>query len=281
MKNYLDKLKDSVQDSDSLLCVGLDPDLAKIGKYYSQNMRTKEDWVLEYCKIIIDQTAEFACAFKPNLAFFEALGLKGFEVFAQVVEYIPKDKICIADAKRGDIGNTASHYAKAFFEELQVDALTINPLMGHDTLKPYFNYPSKAIYVLTLTSNDGADDYLNRFLDTKQTLSVQISNDIQALQSESHTHLGMVIGATKSSSQMKNVLGDSNSQSLLIPGIGAQGGSISTLIDGLSNYSGIPIINSTRSIMYPSDSDDFKIAIKLAAQKTKDSLTPLFESVFG
>lgn len=275
---YTEKLAQSVKNTNSVLCVGLDPDVQKIRDCYPNTSASDSELVLRFCNDVIDITQEFACAFKPNLAFFEALGAKGLEVFKKVIDHIPTGKISIADAKRGDIGNTASHYAKAFFEEFHVDAITVNPLMGLDTIEPYCNYYGKAVYVLALTSNPGAKHYLRQCMG-EISLSERIAYDLDELQKNSIAHLGMVIGANYDHELFNSVIQHAPNQSLLIPGVGAQGGSVNELIESLKYHLGIPVVNSSRGIIYAGRGDQWKSAVYDAAKTTFQALQPITQSV--
>ena len=271
---YLEKLAKAIKESQSVLCVGIDPDVQKIKECFPTSTISDDELVIRFCHELIEHTHEFACAYKPNLAFFEALGKNGLQVFKTVIDHIPNGKVIIADAKRGDIGNTASHYAKAFFEEFYVDALTINPLMGLDTIKPYCNYAGKAVYVLALTSNPGSSHYFQQMIGT-QSLSEKISGDLQELQSNSIAHLGMVVGATHDNSSFKEVINHAPNQSLLIPGIGAQGGSLESLKSALESHQGLPLINSSRAISYAGVGINWANAVRKAAEKTRQDLSPI------
>jgi orotidine-5'-phosphate decarboxylase len=268
---YIEKLQKSVKQSQSLLCIGLDPDVHKIRDCFPSSSMSDADLVLRFCHEVIELTHSNACAYKPNLAFFEALGSKGLDIFKKVIDHIPSGKIIIADAKRGDIGNTASHYAKAYFEEFYVDALTINPLMGLDTIEPYCNYSGKAVYVLALTSNPGAKHYLRQCLGIG-SFAEQIASDIAELQKSSIAHLGMVVGATYDHTLLNTVISHAPNQSLLIPGVGAQGGSVEELKQSLQDHKGIPIINSSRGIIYAGKGLDWANSVRKAAETTKNAI---------
>src|SRR6056297_3975874 len=160
MMTFTEKLTRSIQSSNSVLSVGLDPDPDKIPLPLRQQISDPHDLVFEFCRRVIESTKSEAAAYKPNLAFFEALGSGGLRVLESLLDVIPHGKIIIADAKRGDIGTTAAKYKVAFFDKMQVDAITLNPLMGLETLDPFLDDSSKAVYVLTMTSNRGAADFL-------------------------------------------------------------------------------------------------------------------------
>lgn len=168
-------LEQAVKIANSTLCVGLDPNLDLLPEAVKSKDKSPTQQVENFLKTVIDVTADHCAAYKPNLGFFEALGADGWDTFAEILDYIPKNKIVIADAKRGDISSTAEHYAKAFFEQFNVDAITLNPLMGFETLDPFLKDSEKGIYVLTLTSNPGANEILLQKLSGGDTVSAFIS----------------------------------------------------------------------------------------------------------
>ncbi|MDZ7690520.1 MAG: orotidine-5'-phosphate decarboxylase [Balneolaceae bacterium] len=194
---YAEKLRQAIIKSSSCLCVGLDPHLNLFPTYLSDEIPDDNERVLEFLSRIIEITAPYCAAFKPNLAFFEALGDGGLEVFHEVIRQIPEDKIIIADAKRGDIDSTARHYRKAFFDTYNIDAITLNPLMGFETLAPFMNAPGKGLYVLALTSNPGADDFLNKPFSGFNSMAEYIAAKLKQHQPQSQAPLGMVVGATQ------------------------------------------------------------------------------------
>lgn len=273
--SYRNKLATAVQNNRSTLCVGLDPDLDRIPESIQQQSPDKAEQVVLFLKTIIDLSREHCAAYKPNLGFFEALGPKGLDVFGQVRTYIPEDKIVVADVKRGDISSTAAHYAKAYFEQFDTDAVTINPLMGFESLGPFLDYPEKGIYTLTLTSNPGAADFLMKPFEGYDTMASYIAENLARLQKKHAVHLGMVVGATKASS-MSEVIAHHPEGALLIPGIGAQGGSVDELLASLRNHKGIPLVNSSRSILYAGEGQaDWQEAVKKQAQTLKQQLSPI------
>lgn len=274
---FTEKLKRSVKGSNSVLCVGLDPVPELIPKPLSKKFSNPPERVLEFCSRIIEATKDHVCAFKPNTAFFEALGSPGWKILGKVVQQIPKGKIIIADAKRGDIGNTALQYKKAFFDELNADAITLNALMGMDTLDPFTDDEEKAVFVLAMTSNRGAADFLQRRFEGRMSLGEYIAEELQKKQEKSQTHLGMVVGATQIES-IGQVIQANPEAHLLIPGIGKQGGSVSGLQQVLKHHNGIPVINSSRSIIYAgSDQKDWENAVFRTASEMKQSLKELTE----
>lgn len=269
---FTQKLQSAVTSSNSTLCVGLDPNLSLLPKSVKNQFAEPEDQVINFCKNVIDHTHEHCAAYKPNLAFFEALGASGLEVFHEVIAYIPKDRIVISDAKRGDISTTAEHYKKSFFDQFHVDAITLNPLMGFETLDAFTKDETKGIYVLALTSNPGADDFLKKPFEGFDMMSQYIASELAKRSSESKAHLGMVIGATQADLS-KSVTDLYKKASLLIPGIGAQGGSVEELAEALNEQRGIPLINSSRGIIYAgSDHENWTEHVAHKAQEMKEKL---------
>jgi len=273
--NYIERLLKAIEFSDSCLCVGLDPDLQRLPDSVRNDDPDRPEQVLSFLKKVIDATHDHCSAYKPNLGFFEALGSRGLEIFQKVIDYIPESKIIVADIKRGDISSTAEHYAKAYFETFDVDAVTINPLMGFETLHPFLDYPGKAVYTLTLTSNPGASDFLMKPFDNFPTMADYIAEVLSDMQKQHPTHLGMVIGATKSA-QLSSVIKRHPKGSLLIPGIGAQGGSINELSHSLEAHEGPPLVNSSRSILYAGENtSNWQEAVHNRALEFKKELTPI------
>lgn len=275
MMNYLVKLRHAISESRSCLCIGLDPHLDLFPKKLTEKIPDQHRRVIYFLKAVIEVTHPYCAAYKPNLAFFEALGDKGLEVFHTIIENIPDDKIIIADAKRGDIGPTARHYRQAFFDVYNVDAVTLNPLMGFETLSPWLDYPGKGIYTLTLTSNPGASDFLEKPFDGYDTMAEYITAGLRDLQDKSETALGMVVGATKPN-DLDPVLKQFASAPLLIPGIGRQGGSIDELQSVLADHTGIPLVSSSRSVLFAGeDRDDWEQAVENKAGQYREQLMPI------
>lgn len=278
---YLEKLQDAVFASQSTLCVGLDPNLDLLPEVIKNKFDTPEEQVIFFCKMVVDYTYESAAAYKPNLAFFEALGINGLAVFKEVISHIPGDRIVIADAKRGDISSTAEHYKKAFFDGFDVDAITLNPLMGFETLDAFANDDSKAIYALTLTSNPGASDFLKMPFEGFDSMAEYIAHELFERSVKVETHLGMVIGATQAD-EAKVVIQHHSNGSLLIPGIGAQGGSVDELAKALTNHEGIPLINSSRGIIYSgSDKENWIEHVAESAKAIKERISKITEQYVG
>lgn len=274
---YKNKLAEAVRGADSTLCVGLDPNLNLLPTVLRREQIADPAKVSYFLKKVIDATREYCAAYKPNLGFFEALGPDGWDTFREILDYLPPDKIIIADAKRGDISSTAEHYAQAFFKTFDVDAVTLNPLMGFETLNPFLNESGKGIYTLTLTSNPGAGDLLLKKLSDGNTVSAYIAQRLSQKQKESATTLGMVVGATRAP-DIQPVIKHFPAAPLLIPGVGKQGGSVAELREALANHRGIPLINSSRSILYAgNESKKWETEVARSAKNLKQRLAPITE----
>ena len=246
------QLIDQIQLKKSFLCVGLDVDLNRIPKH----LLKLEDPIFEFNKAIIDATHDLVVSYKPNTAFYEAYGIKGWMALQKTIHYINEKypKIfTIADAKRGDIGNTSSMYAKAFFEDLNFDSVTVAPYMGRDSVEPFLDFENKHTIMLALTSNDGAFDFQTLDVDGKE-LYKQVLETSKTW--KNYQNLMYVVGATKAEyfAEIRKIVPDSF---LLVPGVGAQGGSlIEVCKQGLNDTVGL-LINSSRAIIYASDGTDF------------------------
>jgi orotidine-5'-phosphate decarboxylase len=248
----------------SFLCVGLDPELEKI----PQHLLDFEDPIFEFNKRIIDATAEFAVAFKPNTAFYEAQGVKGWASLEKTLNYLPKNCFVIADAKRGDIGNTASAYAKTFFETLPCDAVTVAPYMGKDSVQPFLQLEGKWAIVLGLTSNEGAQDF-QTLKNSKQPLYAHVIEKVASWGTPEN--LMFVVGATRAE-QLKEIRSLVPKHFLLVPGVGAQGGSLEQVVDAGMNPDVGLLINASRSIIYASSGKDFDLAAKKEALKLQTEM---------
>ncbi len=248
----IENLIDQIKQKKSFLCVGLDVDLNKIPKH----LHKFDDPIFEFSKGIIDSTSPFAIAYKPNVAFFESYGLKGWNSLEKVITYINSNYpeiFTIADAKRGDIGNTSSKYARTFFETLNFDSITVNPYMGRDSIEPFLEYDNKYTILLSLTSNSGSSDFQFQ-LDNGKPLYLSVIK--KSLSWKNKENLMYVIGATKAES-LKEVREIIPNSFLLVPGIGAQGGSLSDVCRfGLNENCGL-IVNSSRQIIYSDNSIDY------------------------
>ena len=248
----IDSLYQQIKVKESFLCVGLDVDLNKIPPH----LLNEKDPIFSFSKGIIDATHNFTVAYKPNLAFFEAYGLKGWKAFEKTIDYLNKNypnHFIIADAKRGDIGNTAGRYAKAFFENFGVDAVTISPYMGRDSIEPFLSYKDKYAVLLALTSNEGSRDF-----QFSEDNGVPLYEKVLRLSTKfkNSNKLMYVVGATKSENliAIRKIVPDSF---LLIPGVGAQGGNLKEVVqNGINSNCGL-LVNSSRGIIYASSRTDF------------------------
>ncbi len=243
--DFLKKLQEAIKKNDSLLCVGLDPDLDKI----PEKFKSEQDPIFSFNKYIVDQTADLVCVFKPNIAFYAAYGLPGIEQLKKTIDYVhSKDLPLLLDAKRGDIGSTAQAYVKEVFDELNVDAVTVNPYLGFDALEPFLERKDKGIVILCRTSNPGASD----FQDLKvgdEALYLKVAEKVVEWDKKYGNCL-MVVGATWPE-QLKQIRELAPDMFFLIPGIGAQGGDLeNTLKNGLNNKKSGLIISSSRGILY-------------------------------
>lgn len=243
------ELINQIKKKQSFLCVGLDTDLTKIPTH----LLKEKDPIFEFNKQIIDATQDLCVAYKPNLAFYEVYGSKGWESLQKTIEYIPKKLFTIADAKRGDIGNTSSMYAKAFFENLNFDSVTVAPYMGADSVEPFLTFKNKWVILLALTSNKGAEDF-QFFEGTGEKLFEKVLK--QSKNWGNDENLMYVVGATRPEmfTEIRKLVPDSF---LLVPGVGAQGGELSEVCKyGMNKDCGL-LINSSRGIIYAGSDKNF------------------------
>ena len=250
----------------SMLCVGLDTDVRKIPECVRQG-RTAAEAVLEFNKRIIDATERYCVAYKPNLAFYESLGPEGLQVLGKTVEYIRTnypDQFLIADAKRGDIGNTARMYARTFFESFDFDAVTLSPYMGSETVAPFLEYPGKYAIVVALSSNPSSADFQLALKDGKPLYQVVVET---CMEISNPDNMMFVVGATKAD-KLKEIRSFCPDNFFLVPGVGAQGGSAEEVIANGANSKGGLLINSSRGILYASSGPDFAEAAAEAASNT-------------
>ena len=246
----------------SFLCVGLDTDISKIPNH----LLSCEDPVFEFNKQIIDATQDLCVAYKLNVAFYESNGLKGWMSLMKTIEYIPDNLFTIADAKRGDIGNTSAMYAKTFFKSMEFNALTVSPYMGSDSVEPFLKFKDKWVILLALTSNKGSCDFQNIVSKDNN----ELYKDVISISSEwgSDKNMMYVVGATKASSlsEIRKLIPD---HFILVPGLGTQGGSLKDVAKfGMNKECGL-LVNSSRSIIYSSDNLDFAQAARASALKIK------------
>ena len=263
------ELFQQILNKKSFLCVGLDTDIKRIPEY----LHDTSDPVFEFNKQIIDATSAYCVAYKPNIAFYEAMGAKGWESLQKTLEYIPKSNFTIADAKRGDIGNTSGLYARAFFENMNFDSITVSPYMGIDSVNPFLTYSNKWVILLALTSNKGSEDF--QLLETPDG---KLFEQVIKKSSEWGTinNLMYVVGATNASyiSEIRKIIPD---HFLLVPGVGAQGGDMEAISSaGMNSHCGL-LVNASRSIIYADNSEKFAEAAKYEARKLQMKMAEYLE----
>ncbi|RTZ06654.1 orotidine-5'-phosphate decarboxylase [Flavobacterium sp. GSP27] len=270
------QLIDQIRSKKSFLAVGLDVDLTKI----PQHLLELEDPIFEFNKAIIDATHDLAVAYKPNIAFYEAYGLKGWTSLQKTIDYINStypDIFTIADAKRGDIGNTSAMYAKAFFEDLNFDSITVAPYMGKDSVEPFLAFKNKHTIMLALTSNEGAFDFQTLNVNGKELYKQVLEISKNWKNSE---NLMYVVGATKAEyfTEIRKIVPDSF---LLVPGVGAQGGSLAEVCKyGMNANVGL-LINSSRAIIYASNGTDFADKARTEALKMQQEMEQIMSLKFN
>ncbi len=263
--DFLSKLLEASRKNKSLLCVGLDTDIRRIPSHLSRARNP----ALEFNRAIVDATSDLVCAYKPNFAFYEAMGQAGWETLKETIDYVPKDIPVILDVKRGDIGNTAKSYAVSAFEKLGADAVTINPYMGFDAVKPFLEYSDRCSFILCLTSNPGSADFQKLTSDGKP-LYVHVAE--AAVRWISEGQCGLVVGATHPD-ELRRIREIAPELPILIPGVGAQGGDIErTVAFGTNRKGELAIINSSRGIIYASGGEDFAEAAGKAAAELRDTM---------
>ena len=262
--DFMEKLDKAVKKNQSLLCIGLDPDPARMPDKVG---------IFEFNKAIIDATSDLVCAYKPNLAFYEALGISGLDDLRRTVQHIPDNIPVIADAKRGDIGNTAKAYATAIFSHFGFDASTVNPYLGFDSIEPFIQYRDKGVFILCRTSNPGSADFQELQCQTgKTTRPLFEIVALKASQWNTKGNVGLVIGATYPE-ELKSIRQSHPDMPLLIPGIGAQGGDLALAIrHGVDAQRKGIILNSSRQIIYASRGKDFPEAARRAASALRDQI---------
>lgn len=262
-----------IRKKKSFLCIGLDVDLQKIPTFLLE----KEDPIFEFNKAIIDATHHLCVAYKPNIAFYEAYGIKGWISLEKTIKYINQNHpeiFTIADAKRGDIGNTSSMYAKAFFEDLSFDSVTVAPYMGKDSVEPFLAFKNKHTILLALTSNAGAFDFQTKEIDGKEVYK-QVLETSKGW--ENSKNLMYVVGATKASylADIRKIIPESF---LLVPGVGAQGGNLQEVCNyGMTDQIGL-LINSSRGILYASKQADFAEAAAKKASELQAQMAEVLDS---
>ncbi|WP_271424240.1 orotidine-5'-phosphate decarboxylase [Aequorivita sinensis] len=268
------QLISEIKRKKSFLCVGLDVDLDKIPEF----LLKEEDPIFAFNKAIIDATHQYAVAYKPNIAFYEAYGLKGWKSLEKTISYLNKNYpeiFTIADAKRGDIGNTSSRYAKAFFEDLGFDSITVAPYMGKDSVEPFLDFKDKYTILLALTSNEGAFDFQTKNVGQQELYKEVLETSKAWGNSE---NLMYVVGATKAEylADIRKIVPNSF---LLVPGVGAQGGNLQDVCKyGMSKNIGL-LINSSRGIIYASNKNDFADAAAEVAMKMQTEMKTILDGI--
>lgn len=267
------ELIDNIRRKQSFLCVGLDTDLKKI----PQHLLQEEDPIFAFNKAIIDATAPFCVAYKPNLAFYECFGLAGWQAYEKTIDYLKKqypDQFIIADAKRGDIGNTSAMYARCFFEESGVDALTVAPYMGEDSVTPFLQYDKKWVILLALTSNKGSHDFQLTSDNHDERLFEKVLRTSQ--QWGNVDNMMYVVGATQGK-LFEDIRKIVPHHFLLVPGVGAQGGSLEEVCRyGMNKDCGL-LVNSSRAIIYADSSEQFAQAAGEAAQAVQTQMATVLQ----
>ena len=271
------ELLDNIRRKKSFLCVGLDTDIKKI----PEHLKNDADAIFKFNKAIIDATAPYCVAYKPNLAFYECFGIEGWTALEKTIKYLKQnypDQFIIADAKRGDIGNTSAMYARSFFEHLDVDAITVAPYMGEDSISPFYGYEGKWVIVLGLTSNKGSHD----FQLTEDTNGERLFEKVLRKSQEwaSDEQMMYVVGATQGRAfeDIRKIVPE---HFLLVPGVGAQGGSLEEVCKyGMNKTCGL-IVNSSRGIIYVDKTENFAAASRKAAQEVQAQMAEELKKVIN
>jgi len=265
------ELKAQILAKQSYLCVGLDTDIKKI----PQHLLQEENPILAFNKAVIDATKDFTVAYKINTAFYEAMGIKGWQIMEETLNYIPKDIFTIADAKRGDIGNTSEQYARTFFETFPYDSVTVAPYMGRDSVEPFLKFDGKWTIVLGLTSNEGSKDF--QYLPVGEgKLYEQVLTTVS--QWGTPENLMFVIGATRTD-QIAHVRGLLPQHFFLVPGVGAQGGDLAAISRAALIEDGGLLVNVSRGVIYAGDGVDFTDKVRAAAQDYQQQMAALLQAV--
>jgi len=269
--NFVEKLNAAVEKNRSLVCVGLDTSPELIPPRMS---------VLEFNKAIIDATADLVCAYKPNMAFYEAQGEKGLDTLYQTLKHVPQNILVIIDAKRGDIGNTSAAYAKALFDYFNCDAVTISPYLGFDSVEPFLKYKEKGVIILCRTSNKGAADFQSLPCQFEgKTMPLYEIVAIKASHWNTNHNIGLVVGATYPE-ELKTIRQAHPELPILIPGVGAQGGDLELAVRyGIDAYKRGIIINSSRGIIYAGKGADFANAARRATETLRNDINKVIDGL--
>ena len=253
------------------ICVGLDSDIKKIPVH----LRKEKNAILQFNKAVIDATADEAAAFKINFAFYENWGIEGLKTLEETISYIPKDILIIADAKRGDIGNTSQKYAESIFDHFKSDSITLHPYMGSDSVQPFLDYPDKISFILCLTSNPSANDFEKQKLENGNYLYQEVITKVNSWNAKNNC--GLVFGATNPD-ELKVNIDSFNNMPILLPGVGAQGGSLEDVAKNfLSNNKSNYLVNISRGLIYADDTVDFKSVIQDRIKGYNQSVKKILE----
>ena len=265
MAPFIRQLKEIQQTQNSLLCIGLDVDFNKI----PEHLQSADNPVLEFNRQIIEATHDLVCAYKPNLAFYEAMGERGWTTLRETLKLIPKSVLTIGDGKRGDIGNTAERYAKSLFNDFGFDSVTVNPYMGFDSVEPFLKNSEKGVFLLALTSNPGSKDFQRLKIKGKPLYEKVVRT---AKKWNTNQNIGLVVGATHPH-ELKTIRKIVPEMPLLIPGIGKQGGDLKSAVrDGCDKNGQLAIINASRSIIYASSGKDFAEMARAEARRMVEEM---------
>ena len=260
------KLAAATASNDSLVCIGLDPLPSRL----PESLRGDPDPVLAFNRRIIDSTCDLVCAYKPNFAFYGALGRAGWDALGATIEHVPDGIPVVVDAKAGDIGSTAERYAVMLFEELGADAATANPWMGRDAMEPFLAYRDKGTFLLCLTSNPGAADIMKQQLPGGRTVYEEVA--ARATEWNESGNCGLVVGATQAGA-MQSIRALAPELPILVPGVGAQGGDLETAVRSAARPDGTGLlVNASRSILYASAGEDFASAARSAAAALREEI---------
>jgi orotidine-5'-phosphate decarboxylase len=266
--SFSERLLGAAQTNASMLCVGLDPDPALAPAHLKSD--DASDWVPRFLAGIVEATHDLVCCYKPNIAFFEALGLPGQRALRAVLGAIPKDVPVLLDAKRGDTPQTMLAYARAIFEELDADAVTVNPYLGGDSLEPFLNYPGRGVFVLCKTSNPGAVEIQDLLVEGAEPLFWHVAR--RAMTWRTHGTLGLVVGATYPT-DVAAVRQIAPRAPILLPGVGAQAGDLASSVRaGVDQTGGGLLVNASRTILYASSGSDWQSAARAEATRLRAAI---------
>lgn len=268
--NFAEKLKKVIREKGSYVCVGLDTDVKRIPEAVKGGISER---IAAFNRAIIEATVDYACAYKCNMAFYEAAGKQGYDALHESLRFFPLDALLIIDAKRGDIGNTSAQYARAVFEILGGDAVTVNPYMGYDSIEPFMEYEDKGIFVLCLTSNAGSSDFQKLNLADGGPMYMEVARKITEWNTRGN--MGMVVGATHPD-ELMSIREIAPDIPILIPGIGAQKGDLEkTVRAGIGKNRAPALINSSRGIIYASSGEDFAEAAGRKCRELRDGINAI------